>query len=58
MPHLARIKLERYWVREDSLLIRDGVVLTLLWWRDESQLIDLDNAEENRGSGRSDFRED
>lgn len=49
---------ERYWVREDSLLIRDGVVLTLLWWRDESQLIDLDNAEENRGSGRSDFRED
>lgn len=49
---------QRYWVHEDSLLIRDDVVLTLLWWRDESQLIDIDEAEESLSSRRSDWKDD
>lgn len=31
----------RYSIHEDSTLIGDGVVLSLLWWKDESQLADL-----------------
>jgi hypothetical protein len=47
-----------HWVHEDSLLTSDGSVLSLLWWKDESQLIEIDNALEARGSWRSDFRKD
>jgi Zn-dependent peptidase ImmA (M78 family) len=47
-----------HWVHEDSLLTSDGSVLSLLWWKDESQLIEIDNAIEARGSWRSDFRKD
>lgn len=32
----------RYVVREDSRRIAKNLVLTLLWWEDESQLLDLD----------------
>jgi hypothetical protein len=35
---------DRYSVREDSLRVGAGV-LTLLWWKDERQLIDLDDDE-------------
>lgn len=45
-----------YWVREDSRLLSNGIVLTLLWWKDETQLIDIDNEIEERSSWRSDFR--
>jgi Zn-dependent peptidase ImmA (M78 family) len=47
-----------HWVHEDSLLTSDGSVLSLLWWKDESQLIEIDNALEARGAWRSDFRKD
>jgi len=30
--------------------------LTLLWWKDETQLIDLENEIEERASWRSDYR--
>ncbi len=32
-----------YCVHEDSVRIGDGMVLTLLWWRDERQILDLDD---------------
>ncbi len=47
-----------YWICEDSLMTSDGSVLSLLWWKDESQLIEIDNATEERGAWRSDHRED
>ena len=31
----------RYLVREDSLRVTNEMVLTLLWWKDEKQLLDL-----------------
>jgi hypothetical protein len=45
-----------YWVHEDSRLLAGGIVLTLLWWKDETQLIDLENEIEERASWRSDYR--
>ena len=47
-----------YWIFEDSRLLADGIVLTLLWWKDETQLIDIDNEIEERGDWRSDFRKE
>ena len=35
----------RYAIREDSIRITDDLVLTLLWWKDESQLLDLEGDE-------------
>lgn len=32
----------RYTIREDSVPIGHGLVLSLLWWKDERQLLDLD----------------
>lgn len=36
----------RYAVREDSLFVTDDLVLSLLWWRDERQLVDLSEDED------------
>lgn len=47
-----------HWIHEDSILVSDGSVLSLLWWKDESQLIEIDNEIEERGSWRSDFKKD
>jgi len=49
---------DHYWIKEDSLSLRDGTVLSLLWWEDEQQLLDLDEYEERMGSRRSDGRTD
>jgi len=35
----------RYAIREDSIRITDDLVLTLLWWKDESQLLELEGDE-------------
>ena len=35
----------RYANREDSIRITDDLVVTLLWWKDESQLLDLEEDE-------------
>ena len=32
----------RYLLREDSIRIGDHYVLSLLWWKDEQQLLDLE----------------
>jgi Zn-dependent peptidase ImmA (M78 family) len=45
-----------YWIHEDSRLLSNGLVLTLLWWKNEKQLIDIDNENEERASRRSDYR--
>ncbi len=49
---------DHYWIKEDSLRLKEGTVLSLLWWEDEQQLLDLDEYEERRGSRRSDGRTD
>ena len=36
----------RYSVVEDSVAVGHGLVLSLLWWKDERQLLDLEEAEE------------
>jgi len=36
----------RYSVKEDSLIIGSGMVLSLVWWQDERQLLDLDSDDE------------
>lgn len=47
-----------HWVHEDSIQLSEGSVLSLLWWRDERQLIQIDNEIEARGAWRSDFRKE
>ena len=49
---------DNYWIHEDSVPVSDGSVLSLLWWKDEAQLIDIDNEMEARGAWRSDPRRD
>ena len=48
----------KHWIQEDSILESDGSVLSLLWWKDESQLIEIDDEIEERAAWRSDFRKD
>jgi Zn-dependent peptidase ImmA (M78 family) len=52
-PHASR-----YWIKEDSLRLKEGTVLSLLWWEDEQQLIDLDEYQDRMGNKRSDGRAD
>jgi hypothetical protein len=51
---IKNFRADRYWIKEDSILWSNRTVLSLIWWEDESQLIDLDNFEEESGSWRSD----
>jgi hypothetical protein len=37
----------RYAVREDAVLVSDGLVLSLIWWKDEQQLVDLEDDDEH-----------
>lgn len=47
-----------YTIHEESVRVTDELVLSLLWWKDENQLIDLGEEEERRESRRSDWREE
>lgn len=51
---IKNFRADRYWIKEDSILWTNQSVLSLIWWEDENQLIDLDNFEEESGSWRSD----
>jgi hypothetical protein len=53
---IKNFRAEQYWVKEDSILWSGGTALSLIWWENERQLIDLDNFEEESGSWRSDGR--
>ncbi len=48
---------DRYWIKEDSIRLNEGSTLSLLWWEDEKQVLDLDEYEESMGTRRSDGRE-
>jgi len=43
---LSTPRSKHYSIIEDSMLIYENTVLSLLWWKDERQLIDLDAEEE------------
>jgi hypothetical protein len=47
---------ERYYVRESSFRNGPDSVVTLLWWEEEAQVIDLTEEEERNASRRSDWR--
>ena len=49
---------DRYWIKEHSLRLKEGSVLSLLWWDDEKQLLDLDEYEEETRARRSDGKTD
>jgi hypothetical protein len=53
---IKNFRADQYWVKEDSRLWTNQSVLSLIWWEDESQLIDQENFEEESGSWRSDRR--
>jgi hypothetical protein len=45
-----------HWIREHSIKIWDGLVLSLLWWTGDAEqmLIRIDDYEERRDASRSD----
>ena len=43
-------------VEEHSIRIRQGNVLSLLWWKDEDMLIKIEEFEDKRAARRSDSR--
>jgi hypothetical protein len=45
---------DRYRIREHSIRGYSGLVLSLLWWKDESMLIGLDDYDERNDARRSD----
>ena len=47
---------DRYYVRESCFRSGPDSVVTLLWWEDEAQIIDLGEDEERRAARRSDWR--
>lgn len=49
---------KRHGVHEDSRRISDELVLTLLWWKDEGPLIEIEEEQERRTYRRSDSRDD
>ena len=48
----------QYLIHEESFQSADGMVLSLLSWKDEQQLIDLDEAEERMDGRRADGAQD
>jgi hypothetical protein len=55
---IKNFRADQYWIKEDSILWTGHTVLSLIWWEDERQLIELDEFEEERDSWRSDGRRD
>ena len=43
-------KANLYAVKEDSIRVSSDLVLTLLWWQNEQQLLDLMNEQEEEDS--------
>ena len=48
----------KYLIHEESFPVADGIVLSLLSWKDEQQLIDLDEADERIEGRRADGEKD
>jgi hypothetical protein len=49
---------EKYYIHESCFRTGPDSVVTLLWWQDEQQIIDLNEAEERRAERRFDGREE
>jgi hypothetical protein len=49
---------ERYFIHEHSIRTPYGDVLSLVWWKDEKMLIELDDYEERQSARRSDSADD
>ena len=49
---------KRHSVHEDSRRISGELVLSFLWWEDESSLIEIEEEQERRAYRRSDWRDD
>lgn len=47
-----------YTIHEESVRISNELILSLLWWNDEQQLIDLQEEDERIEARRSDWKED
>ena len=47
---------DRYYVRESCFTSGPESVVTLLWWEDEAQIIDLEREEENNAARRAGWR--
>lgn len=48
-------KAERYYLRESCFKTAVDSIVALLWWKDEAQIIDLQEEEERRAARRSDW---
>lgn len=48
---------DRYQIKEHAIRGFEGRVLSLLWWKDEKMLLDLEDYEERRAARRSDDRD-
>lgn len=53
---IKNFRADQYWVKEDAIPWVNQSVLSLVWWEDEGQLIDLDTFQEESASWRSDGR--
>ena len=51
---LERTLARTYTLREDSVVIGSGLVLSLLWWTNEQPLIEMEEESERRAARRSD----
>jgi Zn-dependent peptidase ImmA (M78 family) len=49
---------ERHSIHEDSRRLTDDLVLSILWWTDETPLEDIVERDERRAARRSDWRDD
>jgi hypothetical protein len=47
-----------YYIQEHSLRLTSGDTLSLLWWKDERMLIQLEDHEEAKAARRSDWRDE
>lgn len=48
---IKNFRADQHWVKEDAKLWASQSILSLIWWEDESQLIDQENFEEESGRG-------
>ena len=55
---ITRSGSERYSLREDSVCVSGDSILSLLWWKDETQLLDIEEEEERYAGRRSGGRDD
>lgn len=49
-------KSDRYYIRESCFRNGPDSVITILWWEDEAQIIDLEEEDERNAARRSDWR--